>query len=68
MENLRASGKLTSDKEVELMKKELDALKRCCEKMAGLQAENAKLKRERGGKTGAVTDDGKIKAFLNITF
>lgn len=67
MEKLRDSGKLTSDKEIELMKKELDALRRCCEKMAGIQAENAKLKRERdnlksgAGKAGGTTDDGIAK-------
>lgn len=51
LERLRDSGDLTCGKEIELMRKELSVLKRCCENLTSMQAGN-----KRSGSPGAGTD------------
>lgn len=58
MEDLRANGQLSSEKEVELMRKQLVILKKCYEKVANIQDENNKLKRERDALRDQLSQSG----------
>lgn len=54
MEALRQRGELSPEQEVQLMKQQLEAVKQDCAKLANIQAENSRLKKElealKGGK------------------
>lgn len=58
MEDLRANGQLSSEKEVELMRQQLVILKKCYENLANIQDENNKLKRERDALREQLTQAG----------
>lgn len=66
MEDLRGKGQLSSEKEVELMRKQLDILKKCYEKVANIQEENSKLKRERDAFKDQLVSSGQTPIGIKI--
>lgn len=55
IEELRRKGLLTPEKEIELLRKQIGVLKKCCAKLPAVLAENDSLKKERArGKTGGL--------------
>lgn len=48
IEELRRKGLLTPEKEIQLLRKQIDILKKCCAKLPGVLADNAALKQQLG--------------------
>lgn len=73
MEALRQRGELSPEQEVQLMKQQLEAVKQDCAKLANIQAENSRLKKElealKGGQGGkGITAGKKVQLQLKAKF